>query len=119
MATQALGKTRKPSIAEINDAKKKEAEKKAAADRAKAKLNAASNQLKILTAKAVAARNRYLQEVKKLQIATKKAEAAKKKEDIAIAKSNKAQNAVVEYNQDNLIVTHKYKYGSSSKKTRL
>ena len=96
MATQALGKTRKPSIAEINDAKQKEAEKKAAADRAKAKLNAASNQLKILTAKAVAARNRYLQEVKKLQIATKKAEAAKKKEDIAIAKSNKAQNAVVE-----------------------
>ena len=50
MATQALGKTRKPSIAEINDAKKKEAEKKAAADRAKAKLNAASNQLKIALA---------------------------------------------------------------------
>ena len=91
----ADAKTRKPSVAEINEAKQKEAEKKAAADRAKAKLNAASNQLKILTAKAVAARNRYLQEVKKLEIATKKAEAARKKEEIAIAKSNKAQGAVV------------------------
>jgi len=95
VTTSAQAKTRKPSIAEINEAKKKEAEKKAAADRAKAKLTAASNQLKVLTAKAVAARNRYLQEVKKLEIATKKAEAAKKKEDVATAKSNKAQTAVV------------------------
>lgn len=95
-AIQADAKTRKPSVAEINEAKQREAEKKAAADKAKAKLNAASNQLKILTAKAIAARNRYLQEVKKLEIATKKAEAAKKKEDIAVAKSNKAESAVVD-----------------------
>jgi membrane protein insertase Oxa1/YidC/SpoIIIJ len=53
VTSSAEAKTRKPSIAEINEAKKKEAEKKAAADRAKAKLNAASNQLKVLTAKAV------------------------------------------------------------------
>jgi cell wall-associated NlpC family hydrolase len=91
----ADAKTRKPSIAEINEAKKKEAEKKAAAERAKAKLNAASNELKILTAKAIAARNRYLQEVKKLAIATKKAEAARKKEEAAIKKSNIAQSAVI------------------------
>ena len=95
-AIQADAKTRKPSVAEINEAKQREAEKKAAADKAKAKLNAASNQLKLLTAKAIAARNRYLQEVKKLEIATKKAEAAKKKEDIAVEKSNKAESAVVD-----------------------
>jgi len=91
----ADARTRKPSIAEINEAKKKEAEKKAAAERAKAKLAQASNQLKLLTAKAVAARNRYLGEVKKLQIATKKAEAAQRKEAAAIKKSNLAQTAVV------------------------
>lgn len=91
----ADARTRKPSIAEINEAKKKEAEKKAAAERAKAKLAQASNQLKLLTAKAVAARNRYLGEVKKLQIATKKAEAAQRKEEAAIKKSNLAQTAVV------------------------
>ena len=93
--TSAEAKTRKPTIAEINEAKKKEAEKKAAADKAKAQLNAASNQLKVLTAKAVAARNRYLQELKKLEIATKKAEIARKKEDAANKKSNAAQVAVV------------------------
>ena len=49
----------------------------------------------MLTIKAVAARNRYLQEVKKLEIATKKAEAAQKKEQAAIKKSNLAQGAVV------------------------
>lgn len=91
----ADARTRKPSIAEINEAKKKEAEKKAAAERAKAQLAQASNQLKVLTAKAVAARNRYLGEVKKLKIATKKAEAAQKKEAAAIKKSKLAQTAVV------------------------
>lgn len=95
VSVSADAKTRKPSIAEINEAKKKEAEKKAAAERAKAKLNAASNELKILTAKAIAARNRYLQEVKKLAIATKKAEVARKKEEAAIKKSNIAQSAVI------------------------
>ena len=93
--TSADAKTRKPSIAEINDAKAKEAAKKGAADKAKAKLAAASNQLKVLTAKAVAARNRYLQELKKLEIATAKAQAAQKKEDAAIKKSNLAQAAVI------------------------
>ena len=95
-AISAEAKTRKPSIEEINAAKQKEAEKKAAADQAKAKLAVASNQLRTLTAKAVAARNRYLQEVKKLEIATRKAEAAQKKEQIAINKSNLAQNAVID-----------------------
>ena len=95
LQVQADAKTRKPSIAEINDAKAKEAQKKAEADLAKAKLAAASSQLRMLTIKAVAARNRYLQEVKKLEIATKKAEAAQKKEQAAIKKSNLAQGAVV------------------------
>jgi len=91
----AEAKTRKPTIAEINEAKAKEAAKKAAADRAKAQLAAASNVLRTLTAKAVAARNRYLQELKKLEIATKKAQAAQKKEAAAIKKSNLAQTAVI------------------------
>lgn len=92
----AEAKTRKPSIAEINAAKQKEAEKKAAADKAKAQLAVASNQLRTLTAKAIAARTVYLQEVKKLDIATQKAEAAQKKEQIAINKSNLAQKAVID-----------------------
>lgn len=91
----ADAKTRKPSIAEINDAKAKEVAKKAAADNAKLQLAAASNQLRVLTAKAVSARNRYLQELKKLEIATKKAKAAQLKEEAAIKKSNLAQVAVV------------------------
>jgi cell wall-associated NlpC family hydrolase len=91
----ADARTRKPTIAEINEAKKREAERKAAADRAKAQLNEATNVLKVLTVKAVAARNRYLQEVKKLEIATKKAEAARKKEEAAVKKSNIAQSAVI------------------------
>ena len=95
LQVQADAKTRKPSIAEINDAKAKEAQKKAEADQAKAKLAAASNKLRNLTIKAIAARNRYLSEVKKLEIATKKAEAAQKKEQAAINKSNLAQGAVV------------------------
>ena len=93
--TSADAKTRKPTIAEINEAKAREAAKKVAADKAKAELAAASNQLRVLTAKAVAARNRYLQELKKLEIATKKAQAAQKKEDAAIKKSNLAQAAVM------------------------
>lgn len=93
--TSAEAKTRKPTIAEINEAKSKEAEKKAAAERAKQKLAAASSELRVLTAKAVAARNRYLQELKKLEIATKKAQAAQKKEAAAIKKSNLAQTAVI------------------------
>jgi hypothetical protein len=109
----ADARTRKPSIAEINEAKKKEAEKKAAADRAKAQLNAASNQLKVLTAKAVAARNRYLQEVKKLEIATKKAEAARKKEEAATKKSLLAQGAVVaSKNQIGRVAANAYIMGS-------
>jgi cell wall-associated NlpC family hydrolase len=91
----ADARTRKPTIAEINEAKKREAERKAAADRAKAQLNEATNVLKVLIVKAVAARNRYLQEVKKLEIATKKAEAARKKEEAAVKKSNIAQSAVI------------------------
>ena len=95
VSISADARTRKPTIAEINEAKKREAERKAAADRAKAQLNEATNVLKVLTVKAVAARNRYLQEVKKLEIATKKAEAARKKEEAAVKKSNIAQSAVI------------------------
>lgn len=113
VSISADAKTRKPTIAEINEAKKKEAEKKAAADRAKAQLNAASNVLKVLTAKAVAARNRYLQEVKKLEIATTKAEAARKKEEAAVKKSNIAQSAVIaSKNHIGRVATSAYIMGS-------
>jgi cell wall-associated NlpC family hydrolase len=111
--SSAEAKTRKPSIAEINEAKAKEAAKKAAADQAKAKLTVASNQLKVLTARAVTARNRYLQELKKLEIATAKAQVAQKKEDIATKKSNLAQAAVVtSKNHIGRVATSAYIMGS-------
>ena len=76
-STPALAKP-KPTLAEIEAAKKAEAVKKSAADAAAKKLAAANNTLKTLTAKASAARALYLKAQQELNIATAQASAAAK-----------------------------------------
>ena len=74
--TPAFAKTPKPTLAEIDAAKKIEAEKKKAADAASKKLAAANQTLRSLTAKANAAQALYIKAQKELAIATKAAQAA-------------------------------------------
>lgn len=74
--TPALAKTPKPTLAEIDAAKKIEAEKKKAADAASKKLAAANQTLRTLTAKANAAQALYVKAQKELAIATNAAQAA-------------------------------------------
>jgi cell wall-associated NlpC family hydrolase len=76
-STPAVAKP-KPTLAEIEAAKKEEAVKKAAADAAAKKLAAANMSLKQLTAKANAARALYVKAQKELTIATAQAVAAAK-----------------------------------------
>ena len=76
-STPAIAKP-KPTLAEIEAAKKAEAVKKSAADAAAKKLAAANNTLKTLTAKANAARALYLKAQQELNIATAQANAAAK-----------------------------------------
>ena len=76
-STPAIAKP-KPTLAEIEAAKKAEADKKTAADAAAKKLAAANSTLKQLTAKANAARGLYLKAKKELEVATSQAEAAAK-----------------------------------------
>ena len=76
-STPALAKP-KPTLAEIEAAKKAEAAKKSAADAAAKKLAAANNTLKTLTAKASAARAVYLKAQQELNVATAQANAAAK-----------------------------------------
>jgi cell wall-associated NlpC family hydrolase len=76
-STPAIAKP-KPTLAEIEAAKKAEAAKKSAADAAAKKLAAANNTLKTLTAKANAARAVYLKAQQELNIATAQANAAAK-----------------------------------------
>jgi len=72
----AYGKTPKPTLAQIEAAKKTEAEKKKLVDAATAKLSKANLTLKQLTALASAARARYEAAKRELAIATKEAETA-------------------------------------------
>ena len=74
--TPAFAKTPKPTLAEIDAAKKIEAEKKKAADAASKKLAAANQTLRSLTAKANAAQALYIKAQKELTLATKAAQAA-------------------------------------------
>jgi len=74
--TPALAKTPKPTLAEIDAAKKVEAEKKKAADVASKKLAAANQTLRTLTTKANAAQALYVQAQRELAAATKAAQAA-------------------------------------------
>ena len=75
--TPAIAKP-KPTLAEIEAAKKAEAAKKTAADAAAKKLAVANSTLKQLTAKADAARALYLKAKKELEVATAQARAAAK-----------------------------------------
>ena len=76
-STPAIAKP-KPTLAEIEAAKKAEAEKKSAADAAAKKLASANNTLRALTAKANAARALYMKAKKELAVATAQAVAAAK-----------------------------------------
>ncbi len=74
--TPAIAKSPKPTLAEIDAAKKIEAAKKKAADDATKKLNAANQTLRTLSAKANAAQALYSKAQSELTIATKAATAA-------------------------------------------
>lgn len=74
----ALAKTPKPTLAQIEAAKKIEAEKKKAADAQAAKLAAANQNLRTLTAKANVATALYVKAQKELAIAEAAARAAAK-----------------------------------------
>jgi len=76
--TTALAATPKPTQAQIDAAKKIEAEKKAAADAAAKKLSSAKKTLQQLSAIATAKRKVYLAAQNELKIKTKKAEIAMK-----------------------------------------
>lgn len=76
--TTALAATPKPTQAQIDAAKKIEAEKKAAADAAAKKLSSAKKTLQQLTAIATAKRKVYLAAQNELKIKTKRAEIAMK-----------------------------------------
>ena len=76
--TTALAATPKPTQAQIDAAKKIEAEKKAAADAAAKKLNSAKKTLQQLSAIATAKRKVYVAAQNELKIKTKKAEIAMK-----------------------------------------
>ena len=75
-STPAYAKTPKPTLAQIEAAKKAETAKKKAADAAAAKLNKANQTLRGLTAIADAARAKYIQAQNELALATKVADAA-------------------------------------------
>ena len=75
-ATPAIAKTPKPTLAQIEAAKKVEAAKRAAADAAAKKLAAANQTLRTLTAKANAAQGLYVAAQKELAIARSAAQAA-------------------------------------------
>jgi len=74
--TPAIAATPKPTLAQIEAAKKAEAAKKKAADAAAKKLAAANQTLRALTAKANAAQALYVRAKKELAIATSAAKAA-------------------------------------------
>ena len=81
--TVAIAATPKPTQAQIDAAKKLEAEKKAVADAAAAKLNNAKKTLRQLSAIAAAKRKAYLAAQNELKLKTKKADLAMKHLQIA------------------------------------
>ena len=93
-ATPAIAATPKPTLAQIEAAKKAEAAKRKAAEAAAKKLAAANQTLRTLTAKANAAQALFTAAKKELAIATAAAiEAAKKAQDAAAEVS--ATHAVI------------------------
>lgn len=93
-ATSAIAKTPKPTLKEIREAKEKETARKAAADKAQARLSAATKTLKELTAVANAAQARYSKARADLAVATKKANAAAKNYRQATAAVRETHNQI-------------------------
>ena len=92
--TVAIAATPKPTQAQIDAAKKLEAEKKAVADAAAAKLNNAKKTLKQLSAIAAVKRKAYLAAQNELKIKTKKADLAMKHLQIAQASVSSGKIAI-------------------------
>ena len=92
--TVAIAATPKPTQAQIDAAKKLEAEKKAVADAAAAKLNNAKKTLKQLSAIAAAKRKAYLAAQNELKLKTKKADLAMKHLQIAQASASSGKIAI-------------------------
>ena len=92
--TVAIAATPKPTQAQIDAAKKLEAEKKAVADAAAAKLNSAKKTLKQLSAIAAAKRKAYLAAQNELKLKTKKADLAMKHLQIAQASVSSGKIAI-------------------------
>jgi cell wall-associated NlpC family hydrolase len=90
----AYGKTPKPTIAQIEAAKKAEAEKKKIADAAAAKLSKANLTLKQLTAVANAARAKYEAAKRELAIATKEAQSAAAAYAVAVSEVKAAHDSI-------------------------
>lgn len=93
-ATSAIAKTPKPTLKEIREAKEKEAARKAAADKARARLSAATKTLKELTAVASAAQARYAKARADLAVATRKANVAAKHYRQATAAVRETHNQI-------------------------
>ena len=90
----AYGKTPKPTLAQIEAAKKAEAEKKKLADAAAAKLSKANLTLKQLTSVANAARARYEAAKRELVIATREAESAAAAYVVAVSEVKAAHDSI-------------------------
>lgn len=90
----AYGKTPKPTLAQIEAAKKAEAEKKRLADAAAAKLSKANLTLRQLTAVANAARAKYEAAKRELAIATKEAELAAAAYVVAVSEVKAAHDSI-------------------------
>ena len=90
----AYGKSPKPTIAQIEAAKKAEAEKKKIADAAAAKLSTANLTLKQLTAVANAARAKYEAAKRELAIATKEAQSAAAAYSAAVSEVKAAHDSI-------------------------
>jgi len=92
--TPALANPPKPTIAQIEAAKKAEAEKKKAADAAAAKLNKANLTLRQLVAVSNAARAKYEAAKRELVIAVKEAQAATAAYNTAVSEVKAAHDAI-------------------------
>ena len=92
--TPALANPPKPTIAQIEAAKKAETEKKKAADAAAAKLNKANLTLRQLVAVSNAARARYEAAKRELAIAIKEAQAATAAYNAAVSEVKAAHDAI-------------------------
>ena len=92
--TPALANPPKPTIAQIEAAKKAEAEKKKAADAAAARLNKANLTLRQLVAVANAARAKYEAAKRELAVAVKEAQAAAAAYNAAVSEVKAAHDAI-------------------------